>query len=163
MCWIFEAWTTLLQSWKHFQILLKENVCNLIEILLKFDWKGLSQERFPEWLRVGHAWTLAYLTITNIDQVYPDSKVHMGPAWPGAHLGHELCNLGTYIAKIWIILSWCWWNLLTSANQITQIGSCERLRIMSPTWKNSFQKRCKTMDDSCCIFNYFFKSKRWNR
>ena len=27
------------------------------------------------------------------------------------------------------ILSWCWWNFLTSANQIAQIGSCDRSRI----------------------------------
>ena len=33
----------------------------------------------------------------------------------------------------WInILSWCWWNFLTSSNQITQIGSCDRSRIQVP-------------------------------
>ena len=30
------------------------------------------------------------------------------------------------------ILSWCWWNFLTSANQIAQIGSCDRSRIHVP-------------------------------
>ena len=28
-----------------------------------------------------------------------------------------------------IILSWCWWDLVTSANQIAQNGSCDRSRI----------------------------------
>ena len=28
-----------------------------------------------------------------------------------------------------VILSWCWWNFLTSANQIAQIGSCDRSRM----------------------------------
>ena len=27
------------------------------------------------------------------------------------------------------ILSWCWWDLVTSANQIAQNGSCDRSRI----------------------------------
>ena len=30
------------------------------------------------------------------------------------------------------ILSWCWWNFLTSANQIAQIVSCDRSRIHVP-------------------------------
>ena len=32
----------------------------------------------------------------------------------------------------WLILAWCWWNLLTSANQFAQIGSCDRSRIHDP-------------------------------
>ena len=31
-----------------------------------------------------------------------------------------------------VILSWCWWNFLPSANQIAQIGSCDRSRIHVP-------------------------------
>ena len=50
------------------------------------------------------------------------------------------------------ILSWCWWNFLASANQIAQIGSCDRSRIQVPDLggtgvcpgKNSFHKKCKT-------------------
>ena len=50
------------------------------------------------------------------------------------------------------ILSWCWWNFLTSANQIAQIGSCDRSRIHVPdlggtgVWpgKMAFIKSIKT-------------------
>ena len=50
-----------------------------------------------------------------------------------------------------VIISWCWWNFLTSANQIVQIGSCDRSRIHVPdlggmgVWpgKNGFHKKCK--------------------
>ena len=31
--------------------------------------------------------------------------------------------------SILMILSWCWWDLVTSANQIAQNGSCDRSRI----------------------------------
>ena len=47
---------------------------------------------------------------------------------------------------------WCWWNFLTSANQIAQIGSCDRSRIHVPdldgtgVWpgKMAFIKSIKT-------------------
>ena len=56
-----------------------------------------------------------------------------------------------------MILSWCLWNLLTSANQINQIWSCDRSRILIPdvggtgVWpgKNSFHRNCK-------------QDRRWN-
>ena len=53
------------------------------------------------------------------------------------------------------ILSWCWWNFLTSANQIAQIGSCDRSGMHVPdlggtgVWpgKNGFHKKCKNLDN----------------
>ena len=67
----------------------------------------------------------------------------------------------------WYILSWCWWNLLTSANQIAQIGSCDRSRIHVPdlggtgVWpgKKSFHKKLWKLGYDCCIFNCILKIK----
>ena len=58
-----------------------------------------------------------------------------------------------YLVVLPVILSWCWWNLLTSANQITQIGSCNRSRIHVPdlggmgVWpgKIRFHTKCKNL------------------
>ena len=42
-------------------------------------------------------------------------------------------STNTLSIRIWlVILSWCWWNFLTSANLIAQIGSCDRSRIHVP-------------------------------
>ena len=39
----------------------------------------------------------------------------------------KMADLKYYTVSI--ILSWCWWDLVTSANQIAQNGSCDRSRI----------------------------------
>ena len=44
----------------------------------------------------------------------------------------ELCIQITFVRMLLNILSWCWWNFRTSANQIAQIGSCDRSRIHGP-------------------------------
>ena len=69
-----------------------------------------------------------------------------------------------------IILSWSWWNLLTSANQIAQIWSCDRSRIHvfdlggTGVWpgKESFHEKCKNLDDTAVHFITSLKSKRKN-
>ena len=69
-----------------------------------------------------------------------------------------------------LILSWCWWNLLTTANQIAQIGSCDRSRIHVPdlggtgVWpgKNSFHQNCKHFDNIAVYLIISLKSK-WKR
>ena len=51
------------------------------------------------------------------------------------------------------IPSWCWWNVPTSVNQISQIGSCNRSNIHLiylggrgvRLVKSSFHKKCKTI------------------
>ena len=65
------------------------------------------------------------------------------------------------------ILSWCWWNFLTSANQITQIGSCDRSRIHVPdlrgtdVWpgKKRFYKKCKNLENIALYLITSLKSK----
>ena len=69
------------------------------------------------------------------------------------------------------ILSWCWWNFLTSANQITQIGSCDRSRIHVPdlggtgVWpgKNGFHRKCKNLDNIAVHLIASLKSKWKNK
>ena len=64
------------------------------------------------------------------------------------------------------ILSWCWWNLLTSANHIAQTGSCDRSRIYVPdlggtgVWpgKKNFHKKCKNLHNTT-VSNNIFKIK----
>ena len=69
---------------------------------------------------------------------------------------HQLLPKGHWVAELlgrWgHILSWCWWNFLTSANQIAQNGSCHSSRIHVPdlgvtgVWpgKMAFIKSMKT-------------------
>ena len=69
------------------------------------------------------------------------------------------------------ILSWYWWNLLTSANQIAQIGSCDRSRIHVPdlggtgVWpgKNCFHKKRKSFDNIAVHLITSLKSKWKNK
>ena len=80
------------------------------------------------------------------------------------------------VTYLWIwIISWCWWNLLTSANHIAQIASCDRSRIHAPDLgrtgvcpgKNSFHKKCKKEDDiAVCVitfFMYMYMMCTWNQ
>ena len=70
------------------------------------------------------------------------------------------------VTYLWIwIISWCWWNLLTSANHMAQIASCDRSRIHAPDLgrtgvcpgKNSFHKKCKKKDDiAVCVITFFY-------
>ena len=68
---------------------------------------------------------------------------------------------------LWSILSWYWWNFLTSANQIAQIGSCDRSRIHVPdlvgtgVWpgKNGFHKKYKNLDNIAVYLIASLKSK----
>ena len=69
------------------------------------------------------------------------------------------------------ILSWCWWNFLTSANQIAQIGSCDRSRIHVPdlgrtgVWpgKNGFHKKDKNLDNIAVYLIASLKCKWKNK
>ena len=65
------------------------------------------------------------------------------------------------------ILSWCWWNFLTSANQIAQIGSYDRSRIHVPdlggTGKNGFRKKYKNLDNIAVYLIASLKSKWKNK
>ena len=67
----------------------------------------------------------------------------------------QICNMEITDGAWMSILSGCWWNFLTSANQIVQIGSRDRSRIHVPdqggtaVWpgKNGFHKKYKILDN----------------
>ena len=69
------------------------------------------------------------------------------------------------------IISWCWWHFLTSANQIAQIGSCDRSRIHVPdlggtgVWpgKNGFHNQYKNLDNIAVYLIASLKSKWKNK
>ena len=89
---------------------------------------------------------------------------------PSRSLWRTLCWNKYYWGIRRIILSWCWWNFLTSANQIAQIGSCDRSRIYvsdlggTGVWpgKNGFHKKYKNFDDIAVYLIASLKSK-WKK
>ena len=89
-------------------------------------------------------------------------------------VGNNICRetlLTRHNHGLFRILSWCWWNFLTSANQIAQIGSCDRSRIHVPdlggmgVWprKNGFHKTYKNLDNIAVYLIASLKSKWKNK
>ena len=82
--------------------------CFFVAVMLKMSRGNVFQNVQNFSNRILGPWGLRKMVVVVVD------------GWVGGGLG------GSNIP------SWCWWNFLTSANQIAQIGSCDRSRIHVP-------------------------------